>query len=122
MEKIKQQHVTYINADGWVRSSYVRDATIRLTLTEEQYNQIHINKAGHNWKYVNGKFKQLKYITTEYLQEKRQLECFDLLDNRSKLWYDSLTEEQYNELKTWYQAWLDVTKTKKIPDKPAWLK
>lgn len=118
----KQQYFTYINADGWVMSPYIKDADIKLNLTKEQFDKININYAGYNWKYVNGKFKKLKYITTEYLQELRQQECFNFIDNRSKLWYDTLSEEQYAELKEWYQAWLDVTKTEKIPTKPSWLK
>ena len=31
-------------------------------------------------------------------------------------------EEQKTELLTWYQAWLDVTETGIIPEKPEWLK
>lgn len=47
--------------------------------------------------------------------------CFTVVD-RGQLWYESLTEEQYLELQAWYKAWLDVTETKVIPEKPSWLK
>ena len=41
--------------------------------------------------------------------------------NRGKLWYDTLTPEQLEELKVWYAAWLDVTETLKKPKRPSWL-
>ncbi len=41
--------------------------------------------------------------------------------NRGKLWYDSLTSEQLQELKEWYEAWLDVTNTLQKPQRPTWL-
>jgi hypothetical protein len=55
------------------------------------------------------------------LRERRQEECFSIV-NRGEVWYNTLTEEQLQELQTWYQAWLDVTETKEIPEKPSWLK
>lgn len=54
------------------------------------------------------------------LRARRSLECFSVID-RSVLWHNRLTEEQKTELNVWYQAWLNVTKTKVIPEKPAWL-
>lgn len=57
----------------------------------------------------------------ELLQEQRQLECFEVLESKSKLWYDNLTEVQYNELNSWYKAWLNVTDTLVVPTKPTWL-
>lgn len=41
--------------------------------------------------------------------------------NRSNMWFNSLTQQQKNELQIWYQAWLDVTDTLVVPDRPAWL-
>lgn len=46
--------------------------------------------------------------------------CFNVI-NRGKIWYDTLTDEQVEELRRWYNEWLDVTNTKVIPTKPAWL-
>jgi hypothetical protein len=57
----------------------------------------------------------------QHLRKKRETECFPLI-NRGKLWYDSLTYEQKVELEEFYRAWLDVTKTLKIPTTPSWLK
>ena len=54
------------------------------------------------------------------LRDLRELECFSVI-NRGILWYDELTQEQLTELKIWYKSWLDVTKTKTIPNRPAWL-
>lgn len=54
------------------------------------------------------------------LRFQRELVCFPYI-NRGYLWYNKLTDAQKNELDTWYQAWLDVTETKVIPEKPEWL-
>ncbi len=55
------------------------------------------------------------------LRQQRETECFSIV-NRGYLWYQKLTKEQMEELDRWYQDWLDVTNTKTIPPKPAWLK
>ena len=56
----------------------------------------------------------------ERLRYRRERECFSVID-RSVLWHNRLTEEQKSELNVWYQAWLNVTETKVVPEKPAWL-
>lgn len=55
------------------------------------------------------------------LRALRETECFSVI-NRSTLWYNTLSEEQKIELNTWYHAWLDVTETLLVPEKPEWLK
>lgn len=55
------------------------------------------------------------------LRFSRELHCFPII-NRGAPWYNTLTEEQKQELQTWYQAWLDVTETKVKPENPSWLK
>ena len=57
----------------------------------------------------------------EMLRNIREIECFSII-NRGKLWYDTLTEEQIQELNIWYELWLDVTTTLIAPLKPKWLK
>lgn len=57
----------------------------------------------------------------EQLRYRREEECFSII-NRGQLWYNNLTAEQFSELQVWYKAWLDVTETKIIPEKPTWLK
>lgn len=56
----------------------------------------------------------------EELRQRREVECFSII-NRGKLWYDSLTPYQISELKDWYDAWLQVTETLKVPEKPEFL-
>ena len=55
-----------------------------------------------------------------YLRAQREKACFPYV-NRGSLWYNKLTNEQKEELDTWYQAWLDVTETRTIPETPEWL-
>lgn len=54
------------------------------------------------------------------LRSQRAKICFPYI-NRGALWYESLTNEQKEELRAWYGAWLDVTDTKVVPEMPAWL-
>lgn len=54
------------------------------------------------------------------LRAKREKECFPII-NRGQLWYSMLTATQYSELQVWYKAWLDVTETLVIPERPSWL-
>ena len=54
------------------------------------------------------------------LRSQRDKVCFPYI-NRGYMWYSRLTDEQKEELGTWYQAWLDVTETKIVPNKPEWL-
>ena len=65
--------------------------------------------------------EQLLQEKQQQLRKLREAECFALV-NRGELWYNRLTEEQKTELEKWYQAWLDVTETLTIPNKPNWLK
>lgn len=64
----------------------------------------------------------IKYATdiAKTLREHRKKICFSVI-NRGKLWYDSLTSEQMEELKQWYNDWLNVTETFKIPKTPEWI-
>lgn len=55
------------------------------------------------------------------LRAARETECFSVI-NRSTLWYNTLTDEQKTELELWYHAWLEVTETLVVPEKPEWLK
>ena len=54
------------------------------------------------------------------LRERREIECFSII-NRGWIWYSSLTLSQWRELRTWYLAWLNVTATKTIPERPTWI-
>ena len=54
------------------------------------------------------------------LRSQREKVCFPYV-NRGEMWYSRLSADQKNELDVWYQAWLDVTDTKVVPDTPVWL-
>ena len=54
------------------------------------------------------------------LRQRRQTECFAFV-NRGQLWYATLSVKQLAELTAWYTAWLKVTETKTVPERPVWL-
>lgn len=54
------------------------------------------------------------------LRDRREKECFSVI-NRGQLWYEGVSLTQLLELRQWYQAWLKVTETMIVPEKPAWL-
>lgn len=54
------------------------------------------------------------------LRRLRESECFKIV-NRGILWYNTLTEEQKQELNAWYHQWLDVTETLVIPENLKWI-
>lgn len=56
----------------------------------------------------------------DILRQRRQTECFSFV-NRGQLWYATLSIAQIAELTAWYTAWLKVTETKVVPERPAWL-
>ena len=58
--------------------------------------------------------------TKEEYRHRREKECFAVI-NRGQLWYESVSLTQLLELRQWYKAWLNVTETMVIPEKPAWL-
>lgn len=69
----------------------------------------------------NDKQKEIEeQIELSNLRTQRNNECFPYI-NRGYLWYSKLTDEQKEELASWYQAWLDVTDTKVVPNIPVWL-
>ena len=54
------------------------------------------------------------------LRLRREKECFSVI-NRGQLWYEGVSLTQLLELRQWYKAWLNVTETMVVPEKPAWL-
>lgn len=79
-------------------------------------------------RYINGQFvldkDKLQVLDDERiadeLRRKREKICFPCI-NRGDLWYSRLSAEQRYELDVWYEQWLNVTKTRVIPEKPDWL-
>lgn len=80
------------------------------------------------FKVVNGKLvldaekaeTDRKALELATLRERRETECFSVI-NRGWIWYSCLTLTQWRELRTWYLAWLNVTNTLTVPDRPSWL-
>lgn len=71
----------------------------------------------------NGIFRQLmtvEQVQSERLRYRRSEECFPIV-NRGALWYDKLTDEQKEELSSWYEEWLNAPATGIIPSKPTWI-
>lgn len=62
---------------------------------------------------------QNEELKAEYRQ-RRETECFSII-NRGQLWYEGVTLTQLVELRQWYKAWLQVTETMVVPEKPAWI-
>lgn len=110
-----------INNDGFVGSIYIKDATIEIEVEDSVYEIIKYTPFNGAWKYVDGEFVLVSFLDNDNVKQRRQRECFSIIDNRSQMWYNHLTAERRQELEEWYQAWLDVTETKVIPAKPEWL-
>ena len=63
------------------------------------------------------------HVTEEQKEEfrrRRETECFSVV-NRGQLWYETISLQQIIELRVWYKAWLNVTDTMVVPEKPSWL-
>ena len=115
MKKVK------INKDGFLESIYINDATIEIEVDDELYETLMCCKIGKNWKQENGEFHMVELLDEQVIRERREVECFNLIDNRSPLWWSHLSKERRKELDAWYEAWLVATETKIIPEKPTWL-
>lgn len=80
------------------------------------------------WKYDGEKLvydgEQASALQAEREKDEIRFErsrvCFPVV-NRGQLWYDTLTESEKNEIKEWYQKWLDAPETGVVPEMPKWL-
>ena len=126
MEKYKkevhQMKTVYINNLGYLQSPSVPIAEIELIISDEEATKISFQPLGKLWQYDEKQqaFKLVNGFDESEFRLLRDDQCFSII-NRSPLWYNSLTDQQRTELQDWYQAWLDVTETKQIPEKPDWL-
>jgi len=111
-----------INTDGYLESLDITDAAIEIEVDLDTYYKLLSVKNGYNWQYKNNVWTEVPLLTEKNLRALRKTNCFRLIDNKSQLWWNRLTKDQLNELEIWYDAWLKVTDTKIIPDKPEWLK
>lgn len=116
-----KKYIIEVDKDNYMIGLYKTEVDRIMEVDEQTYNKIINGDIGYAWHYINDEWVKELVADTETLKEMRAIYCFYLLDNRSKFWWDNLTEEQNNELKQWYQDWLKVTETKVIPTKPEWL-
>ena len=98
----------------------------RLDITDERWQELLKEQSlGKEIRLVDGKLLATepteKGTALDILRRQREIECFDIV-NRGMVWYDTLTAEQKQELAEWYRAWLDVTETRQIPQRPTWIK
>lgn len=92
MKKVK------INKDGFLKSIYINDATIEIDVDDELYETLMCCKIGKNWKQEDGEFHMVELLDEQVIRERREVECFNLIDNRSSLWWSHLPEERQKEL------------------------
>lgn len=79
MKKVK------INKDGFLESIYINDATIEIEVDDELYETLMCCKIGKNWKQEDGEFHMVDLLDEQVIRERREVECFNLIDNRSPL-------------------------------------
>jgi len=100
------------------------------------YNLDLLRKDGlSKYKYINNEMvetidndfvDELLEIEKEILRERRNSECFEYWNRQWVIEPEpnkphQVTQEQFNEMELWYEAWLNVTETMIIPTKPEWL-
>ena len=115
MKKIK------INKQGFIESPYISDASIEKEVDDGTYDMIMSCKIGMNWRLINDEFIMVNVLEDKVIRERRQIECFNFVDNRSQLWWNHLSDERKEELNKWYEAWLNAPETRIIPEKPSWI-
>ena len=130
MEELNEYKI-YYNKDGWVCERYPRDLPVDnkkrvLVVDKDTFQKTLEADKYFAWRVVDGELRHERYEATpddeaiQLLRDKREDICFPVI-NRGLLWYESLTPAQKDELKKWYEAWLEVTNTKTEPRPPAWL-
>lgn len=87
---------------------------------EKNYQSYYLSEGSVLVKNIDKQIELEDQKVINSLRLQRAKECFSYI-NRGELWYERLTVVQKEELNTWYQAWLDVTETKVIPEAPEWL-
>lgn len=111
--------VNYILCDMEFLDEEVKEGQIQLFIPKETLIKVQPGKT----KYINNDFdftdNDESYIKDNIRIFRKEL-CFDIV-NRGQVWYNTLTENQKQELQIWYQSWLDAPETLIIPNKPSWL-
>ena len=119
-----------LNEQGYVKayaligtfgsSSVTVDEPTDINDFEENYRSYYLSE-GNVLVKSNDKQKEIENQreATNFRSQRAKI-CFPVI-NRGELWYSKLSTEQKEELSAWYQAWLDVTETKIVPETPLWL-
>lgn len=117
----KVNDIFYLDNEYAARANFCNENNLRIVEIEK-------DERGRRFQ-----IQEIESPTTEEilydLRLRRRYECFDIV-NRGQVWYDSLTQIQKEELKTWYKTWLDITDKYSegvnietiIPIKPSWIK
>ena len=125
LQRILHTNYVQLNDNNIIKGPHSHEVTHVAEISPEAKAKIAITPYLHVWKYIDKDTVELVWMNEEaeldYYRDLRETDCFPII-NRGTAWYNSLTEEQKIELDAWYQAWLDVTETKVIPEKPTWLK
>ena len=125
LQRIIHTKYVQLNDNNIIKGPHSPEVTHVAEISPESKAKIAITPYLHVWKYIDKDTVELVWMNEEaeldYYRDLRETDCFPII-NRGTAWYNSLTEEQKAELDAWYQAWLDVTETKIIPEKPEWLK
>ena len=96
----------------------------RAKISEQEYESLLVGQMNGQRIITNedGAPKLVDYIKNEEdivkeLRLRREKECFAIV-NRGSLYFEQFTPEQMSQIRDWYNSWLEVTKTKAIPEKP----
>lgn len=118
----------YLDKDGYVTSYAIIGTLVDGVEVSELKDLRHFQEHYSAYKAIDGqlifddtKDSDLEKETIKQeLRDRREKECFSII-NRGQLWYETLDGQQRTELRDWYNAWLNVTETLVVPEKPTWL-
>lgn len=116
------------NEDGYIESYALLGGLIGGIEVADPVDEDWFAEHYEEFRYENGELirdegrvaELQKHRVAEGLRLRREKECFSVI-NRGEMWYSLLTDEQKEELKVWYKAWLDVTETLTPPEPLEWV-
>ncbi len=135
MEKIERKIFLQLDENGYIISTAQEkfDGFVETDIAVEDFMKdfanVSVTDGYHkfeNGAIVKGEGSEVliaaaRKFEADELRVVREKECFPII-NRGKLWYDTLSKAECEDLKAWYLDWLNVTKTLIIPPKLFWLK
>ena len=118
----------YLDEQGYVNSYVIIGSLTNGIEVNDLKDMNHFQEHYQSYKVIEGNlvFDDAKESIAEResikqeLRNRREVECFSII-NRGQLWYESLDGQQRTELREWYTAWLKVTETLQVPEKPTWI-